>query len=385
MFLDKMLKNNQYKYIIMIINSIFCSILFNYLSGCIVCEKIFNLTNINYYTFSGFLLISSSTRFLEGTSNNSDKYICYSLFILSRLFFFFLYLNTIRSFIPEILYSSNIFYILPLYLPFYLDGGEFSGSYILSSNSLIRKYLYKILKYSSHELYVKDPNLYFDQAALLGIHPHGLIPLGLVNNCLLNPDRKELFLKHIPHVFNYGMGSGATTNFFFPLIREFYLIIGAVDCSKPIMKKFLNKKYTIGVFLGGARESKYSGIGKSDLIITKRLGFFKLALQTGRPILPIYTFGENNFFNAINEQKMFLFELFHRLTGLWFPLGYLSFKKTKIITVIGDPIFVEKIENPTTKDIISLQNNYKENLTELFDQFKHLDQSCKNNKLNFIE
>ena len=92
-----------------------------------------------------------------------------------------------------------------------------------------------------------------------------------------------------------------------------------------------------------------------------------------------------NFFNAINEQKIFLFELFHRLTGLWFPLGYLSFKKTKIITVIGDPIFVEKIENPTTKDIISLQNNYKENLTELFDQFKHLDQSCKNNKLNFIE
>ena len=369
----------------MIINSIFCSILFNKLSGSIVCEKIFNLPNINYYILSSFLLISLSTRFLEGTSNNSDRYISNSLFILSRLFFFFLYLNTLRNFIPETLYSSNIFFILPIYLPFYLDGGEFTGSYTLSSNSLIRKYLYKILKYSSQEIYIKNPSLYLNEPTLLGIHPHGLIPLGLVNNFSLNPDRKELFLKHIPHAFNYGMGTGATFNFFFPIIREFYLIVGAIDCSKPIMKKFLNKNYSIGVFIGGGRECKYSGFGKSDLIITKRYGFFKLALQTGRPILPIYTFGENNFFNAINKQKIFLFEFFHRITGLWFPFGYLSFKKTKIITVIGDPIFVEKIEKPTTKDIISLQNKYKINLTELFDHFKHLDESCKNNKLNFIE
>lgn len=369
----------------MLVKSIFLLIFFNYLDGPIICENIFNIKNFNYYTLFLFLIISSSTRFLEGTSKNQDKYISDYLFIVSRILFFSLYLNLFSLCIPNFLFSNKLYNLLPLYLPFYLDGAEFTGSYKLSNDHPLRKILYKFLKYSSQEIYVKDENLYLNEPSLLGIHPHGLIPLGLVNNLSLNPKRKETFLKHIPHAFNFGMGTGATFNFFFPIIREFYLIVGAIDCSKPIMKKFLNKNYSVCVFIGGGRECKYSGIGKSNLIVNKRFGFFKLALETGRPVIPIYTFGENNFFNAINEQKFFLFELFHRLTGLWFPLGYFSFKRTKIITVIGDPIFVNKVENPTSQDIIKLQIQYKKNLVELFDCFKHLDPNCKNNTLNFIE
>ena len=360
-------------------------IIFNLIDGVVICENILNLKYFNYISLLLFLVITLFTRFLRGTSKNHDIYISYYLFIISRIVFFCLYLNFFIYFFLNKFYSNYIFYIIPLYLPFYLDGAEFTGNYKLSNNHPIRKNLYKLFQYSSQEIYIKDQGLYLNEPSLLGIHPHGLIPLGLVNNFSLNPKRKEIFLRHLPHAFNSGMGTGATFNFFFPIIREFYLIIGAIDCSKPIIKKFLNKNFTVGVFIGGGRECKYSGIGKTNLIINKRLGFFKLALETGRPVVPIYTFGENNFFNAFNVQNFFLFELFHRLTGLWFPLGYFSFKKTKIITVIGDPIFVNKVENPTTKDIINLQNKYKKNLVELFDYYKHLDPNCINKTLNFIE
>ena len=365
----------------MIIDSIFSLYFFNYLSGIEICNVFLNHKYINYTFISIFLSIQLFTHFLQGTKNNNDILIKNSLFFISRLTFFFTYLNTINLFIN----NKFIYYIIPLYLPYYLDGGEFNGSYILPYNSSIRKFIFKFFKYKDFKIYVKNPDLFINTPTLLGIHPHGLIPTGLISNLTLNPERIDIFKKHMPHLLNYGYGTGATFNYFFPIIREIYLFIGAIDCSKPVIKNFLNNNSTIGVFIGGGRECKYSGYGKSDIIINKRLGFFKLALETGCPIIPIYTFGENNLFNSITENNNFLFNLFHRITGLWFPIGYLSFKKDKIITTIGDPIYVEKKINPTIEDIISLQCKYKKNLTELFDHYKHLDVSCKNNNLNFIE
>lgn len=365
--------------------SLYLLYLFKYFNGIDFCLNLFDTSYILYILLGTFSSISLSTRFLEGTSFNSDKYISNKLFYLSRISFFLFYFKILLSLIPESLKSTYIFYIIPLYLPYYLDGGEFTGSYRLPSNHIIKKLIFYLSKHTYSEIHIKNPDLYIDKPCILGLHPHGLIPFGVINNLSLDPKRIPILSKHLPQLIDNCFGTGATFNFFFPIIREFYLLVGAIDCSKPIIKKFLNKNYSIVIMVGGGREARLSGYGRSELILNKRYGFFKLALETGHPLIPIYTFGENNYYNAINEQSFILFKLFHRFTGLWFPFGYLSFRKHKIITVIGDPVFVDKINNPTLQDILNVQNKYKKNLIELFNTFKYLDPSCKDNELIFLD
>ena len=45
---------------------------------------------------------------------------------------------------------------------------------------------------------------------------------------------------------------------------------------------------------GGATEALYAYPGKNTVVLKKRLGFVKLAIQKGASLLPAYSFGENN-------------------------------------------------------------------------------------------
>jgi hypothetical protein len=53
------------------------------------------------------------------------------------------------------------------------------------------------------------------------------------------------------------------------------------------------------IAIGGAEEFKYMEEHTIDLVIQKRKGFAKLALQTGADLVPIIGFGENELFSRI--------------------------------------------------------------------------------------
>jgi len=50
-----------------------------------------------------------------------------------------------------------------------------------------------------------------------------------------------------------------------------------------------------------------------------------------------------------------------------YNFGIVPYRKP-ITVVIGKPIRVEKIENPTSEDILSMHKKYKEALQELYDE-----------------
>lgn len=51
--------------------------------------------------------------------------------------------------------------------------------------------------------------------------------------------------------------------------------------------------------IGGATESLYASPGTMDLVLHRRKGFVRVALQTGASLVPVINFGENEVYSTI--------------------------------------------------------------------------------------
>jgi len=59
------------------------------------------------------------------------------------------------------------------------------------------------------------------------------------------------------------------------------------------------KGQSIMLAIGGATESLYAGPGTMDLVLRRRKGFVRVALQTGASLVPVINFGENDVYSTI--------------------------------------------------------------------------------------
>ena len=135
------------------------------------------------------------------------------------------------------------------------------------------------------------------------------------------------------------------------------------------------------LFIGGAEEAKYSDLGNTNLIIKKRQGIFKLALQHNLTLIPCYTFGNNNIYKSYDFDIFNIFYYFKKITGIWFPRGIFIFNKIDYYTVFGKPIKPIKKINYKNDDILYLQEKYIKHLVDCFDENKYLDQYVMNKNL----
>jgi len=110
-------------------------------------------------------------------------------------------------------------------------------------------------------------------------------------------------------------------------------------------------------------------------LLSHRRGIFKMALETGAPLVPIISKGEEHLLKAI-EIPMWIqdylkpydlcipiptWKTFIRCLGiLQHPL------KDPVISLIGEPIPVEKVEQPTEEQISELRQKYIESLKAMY-------------------
>ena len=137
---------------------------------------------------------------------------------------------------------------------------------------------------------------------------------------------------------------------------------------------------------GGALEALNvnSDKDKIRLVLNRRKGFIKLALRFGVSLVPTFSFGENFIYDQFKPENGSLLQRFQVLTEKWigipFPVlffgrgifqysfGLLPNRK-KITVVVGKPISVEKIEEPTRDQIESLHSKYVQELQNLYDEY----------------
>lgn len=141
------------------------------------------------------------------------------------------------------------------------------------------------------------------------------------------------------------------------------------------MKKGLESGKSISLFLGNYTEGKYDNDHRITAIVKNRKGIFKMALETGIPIIPVLSYGEQSIFK---QHHLFgLTEMIYAHTGIqlncpdwssimeWMKLYQKPLDK-KIVTYIGDAIEIKKVPAPIPAEITALRDTYMESLRTLY-------------------
>ena len=217
---------------------------------------------------------------------------------------------------------------------------------------------------------------------LLGNHPHGILCSGAcaafaTEGC----DWGQIFPGVTPSLLTLeGFHQ-------MPGFREIISLSGICAATSKSMDYLLStpqKGRAVILVVGGAREVLCQDHDHIDLIILKRKGFIKKALKHGSALVPTFSFGEafiygNMFPNPRGSLIRRLQEYIVDKTRWPFPffLGRGIFQYTfgmlpqrhPITVVIGEPIPVKQVTDPTPQEIDDLHSKYLIALRNLYDKY----------------
>ena len=204
------------------------------------------------------------------------------------------------------------------------------------------------------------------QPILYAVHPHGAFCLGWsVLFCSKIMDVGKVRFCFSPVLFTS------------PLFRLWSRLTGHPgSASKASMIGYMKKKKTLALPPGGFEEATLTCRNKDRVYIKKRTGFVKLALKHGYTLCPVYCFGENQTYN--NIQGLWNYRLWLNKLGLpaifvfgsW--LGPLLPKRDDrgIRIVVGEPIVLPTLSDPSREDVQHWHNKYIAGLIQTFEDHK---------------
>lgn len=229
---------------------------------------------------------------------------------------------------------------------------------------------------------VKTAELDPSRNYLAGFHPHGVLAAGaFLNLCTESTSFPEIFPGIRPYLMML------TVWFRAPFFRDYIMSGGLVTSDKESAAHILSRKdggNLLGVIVGGAQEALNARPGAYKLLLRNRKGFVRLALMHGADLVPIFSFGENDLYDQVaNSPGSWLRSIQNRLQkimGISLPLfhgrgifqynfGLLPYRRP-ITTVVGKPIRVQKIQNPSQEEVDKLHQHYIKELCDLFEAHK---------------
>jgi len=166
-----------------------------------------------------------------------------------------------------------------------------------------------------------------------------------------------------------------------PFAKELFEKMNCVPADYIILKDIIESKKSLSICMGGVREILYTEPNKMRLSILKKRGILKLAIETGTPIVPVLSYGENELFESVKTPWILYIQKLLIPYGICFPFATLESCKTwlglsknpmerPIRTVIGSPIEVGEARLATEKEIIELRERYFKELRILYKKTK---------------
>ena len=235
-----------------------------------------------------------------------------------------------------------------------------------------------------------DPNRNY----ICGSHPHGLLCLGVgVTSCTPFCDIEKTF----PNI--YFRLLTLREFYIFPGLREIMLAMGMSAATKENLDAILGamhnglrpKGQATIIVVGGAREVLRADItDRIVLVILKRKGFIKKALQYGADLVPMFTFNETFLADPMfpdSDGKFIKIVQEWVTTVTRWPLPYFmgrgifqySFgllpKRLPLTVVVGKPINVEEFGippggcQPTQEQIDTVHEAYLKALRDIYDKY----------------
>lgn len=240
-----------------------------------------------------------------------------------------------------------------------------------------------VKKYFNAKVTTEVP-LDHDQQYIFGMFPHGACTVShflvMTDACRMltsihKGDRRDL---------------AASILFYIPFVRDLLLFLGCVDASKETAKYNIRKKRSILIYVGGEKEQLMTQENTYKVYLKGRLGFIKIALQYGIPLVPMYAFGENelylhsSLFMGLRSWLQRKFQIaIPLIVGRW---GTVIPLKKHLHVVIGKPIPVLKKNESdiTDEDLASLHGTFVSELQRIFDEHKELHGIAKHEKLQIL-
>lgn len=221
------------------------------------------------------------------------------------------------------------------------------------------------------ESFPVEPNGYRKKGIYI-FHPHGLFSLAHFFH--VGTDLTKWPIRSI-------RGTAIHWIWWFPFGKELLEFAKFVPSHYSSMKSVLEGDDSLSVTLGGVREILYSEPGKMKLNIRKKRGIFKMAIETGTPLVPVICYGENELYETFHspwldwiQDRLFNYSLFLPIPTLksvknWLGL-YTAPLTQPVKTVIGDAVEVGVARTPTESEISEIRERYFVGLRELYKKTK---------------
>ncbi|KAJ0055560.1 hypothetical protein NL108_005411, partial [Boleophthalmus pectinirostris] len=134
---------------------------------------------------------------------------------------------------------------------------------------------------------------------IFGFHPHGVLVAGAFGNfCTEATGFSEQFPGLTPHLLMLPFW------FRVPLFRDYIMCGGLVSSCKASLSHLLSRSgggNVAVIAVGGAPEALDARPGALTLQVKNRKGFIKMALKHGAHLVPVFSFGENELYDQMEN------------------------------------------------------------------------------------
>ena len=236
---------------------------------------------------------------------------------------------------------------------------------------------YLSLKFFSYRVIREDPSE-VKQASIYSFHPHGVFPIPTALQAVVN----EFIVGESFHTLS------ASAVFYIPFYASFLKALAYKDISRETFLSTLTAGRSVALNPGGIAEMFLlpSSNEGEKLMMNNRKGFIKIALETGSPIIPVFTYGHSQTFSAYTNSLLEYLSRKYRLSLILFwgmygvPIPY----RVPLCSVLGRAINCPKVENPSPELIHEYYELYCCELQRLYKKYSNT-YNWQDRKLSIIK
>ncbi|KAH7437399.1 hypothetical protein KP509_05G069500 [Ceratopteris richardii] len=213
------------------------------------------------------------------------------------------------------------------------------------------------------------------QAYVFAVEPHSVFPVGVLG---FSNFTKALHLQKIK-------GFGSSAIFFTPFMRHIWTWLDVTPISRNNVLGALSEGYSCLLIPGGVREMLYMEHDREVVFLKKRLGFIRIAIEMGAPLVPCFIFGQTRvykwwkpkgkLYNHMSRALRFAPLVFWGMFGTPIPFPQ------PLYVAVGKPIEIRQNKQPTEEEVLEVQSLFISAMQQLHERHK-ADAGCSNIPLN---